>query len=208
MKLKERVQPIHEVRKQNCVPGVIYGKGIESTPIQTEYLELMKAYRKYGVNMTFEINLNKEKHLVYIKEIQKSLSNNSKINHFDLIKLSSDDTITSKIPLVFHGKEAVSETGLVLFINLNDLDVEYSVTSGVAQIEIDLTNVEFNKPFLVKDVVVTEGIKILNDLEQTVCSFLEPMKEEVVEVELDEEAEGAEDVEGTEGAEETDVTEE
>jgi len=189
MKVEQRVLPLLEVRKQNCIPGVIYGKGIESTPIQVHHSELMKAYRQYGVNMTFNINLNKKKHLVYIKEIQKSLSNNSKINHFDLIKLSSDDTITSKIPLVVLGKEAVMEEGLVLFINLNDLDVEYSVTSGVANIEVDLNGWTFDNPFYVKDVIVSEGIKILNNPEQIVCNFLEPMKEEELEPALDEETE-------------------
>jgi len=198
MKVKQRVEPLLEVRKQNYIPGVIYGKGIESTPIQVEHLEFIKAYRQYGVNMTFNINLNKEKHLVYIKEIQKSLSNNAKINHFDLIKLSSDDTITSKIPLVFLGKEAVMNEGLVFYTNLNDLDVEYSVTSGVANIEVDLSDISFDKPVYVKDVVVSEGITILNDPNQIVCNFLEQMKEEELEPETDEEEVEVEEVEETE----------
>lgn len=170
MNVKLRVNVLHEVRSNNNIPGVLYGKGIDSASIEVNNNEFLKAYHQYGKNMTFEITVNKETHIVYIKDIQYSLSNSS-ILHFDLQKVHSDDTITSDINIIFSGKDDVSKSGLVLVPNLHQLKVEYTVGNGVSSISIDVSKMEENDILYVKDFLELEHIKVLNDPDEVVISL-------------------------------------
>ena len=82
MKVEQRINPLKEVRKQKCLPGIFYGKGIESVPVQVNYQEFIKAYQKYRTNMTFSIKLNNQEHIVYIKEVQVSVDNYLLLTNF------------------------------------------------------------------------------------------------------------------------------
>ncbi len=177
MKIEQRINPLKEVRKQKFLPGIFYGKGIESVPVQVNYQEFIKAYQKYRTNMTFSINLNNEEHIVYIKEVQVSVDNYLLLTHFDLLKVSSTDTIVSKMPLVFHNKDEASKGGFILNINLYEIEVEYLVGHGVSNIEVDLKDLTLETAFYVKDVVISEGITLLENPDEVVASLSRPALE-------------------------------
>ena len=59
VKLKEASS--REVRLNNSVPGIVYGKGIESIPVQVEVNDFLKSYHQYGKNLTFNVTIGKEK---------------------------------------------------------------------------------------------------------------------------------------------------
>ncbi|MCF7925777.1 MAG: 50S ribosomal protein L25 [Candidatus Izimaplasma sp.] len=125
MNIKKRVESGKKVREQKSVPGVIYGKGIDSVSVQAEYQEVKKTFNQYGRNMTFNIALDGDEHIVYIKDIQTDYMNTNEIIHFDLQKVSSSDTITSYVPLNLIGRDDRAKVGLVLTINLDEVEVEY-----------------------------------------------------------------------------------
>ena len=191
MKITKRVKPLKELRKEKYVPGVIYGKGIDSTPIQVEYLDLIKTFRQYGKNMTFEINFDGDKHIVYIKDVQNDYMKSDQLIHFDLQKVSSDDTITSYVPLHLIGRDDRRKIGFVLTINLDEVEVEYQVGSGVSSIDVDLSGLGENESIHVSDIELPEGITMLTDPDEVVASLVyvaeveEPDEdeEEVLEVE-------------------------
>ncbi len=182
MKIVKRTENIKILRQNNIIPGVIYGKEIESTPIQVEYLELVKALKKYGTNMTFKVKLDNKEHIVYIRQFQNDYLLNYKPTHFDLVKVSLTDTITSHVPLNFLHKDNIAKSGEVLSINLNDLEVEYKVGSGVSHIDVDLTKLLTDDTVYVSDVVAPEGVTVLNKPTQIIANLtLASILEETVD---------------------------
>jgi len=182
MKIKAREQKGKKVRDFNTVPGVLYGKGLASTSITANAAEFNKMFHKMGTSKTFEVELDGVKHLVYIKEVQPLPADLHSARHFDLMKVSLDDTMTSKVRVVFVNKEVVERKGLVLHTVADTIEIEYAVGKGISYLELDVEQLEENDVLRVSDIVAPEGVKITTEAGDVVVSVSKP-KEEVVETE-------------------------
>lgn len=185
MKISLREGRVNQIRNNDSVPGVIYGKGIDPTPIQMDFKEITKAFHKFGSSMTFDVTLGKDTHLVYIKDFQSDYLHNYRLTHVDLMKVSTEDTITSDITLNFLHRDEVGGPGEVLSINLNEVEVEFNVGKGVSHIDVDLSGLNESKVFYVRDLVLTEGLSVLQDPDEIVAHLtaIQEEKEEVEETE-------------------------
>lgn len=152
------------------IPGILYGKGIETQSVKAQRKEFIHCYLENGKSKTFEVNLEGKKHLVYIKDLHTSVVNYNQVTHFDLLKVSLDDTLTSNVNLELLNTEAVKKKGLDLNIILTTLDIEYAVGKGISHLELDVSSLEENGSFSVKDLVLPEGVKVLQDPEDTIVS--------------------------------------
>lgn len=181
MKLQKREIKGRKIKDKNIVAGVIYGGGIESTPVQVDALELTKAIENYGTSKTFNVTLEGKKHIVFIKEYLAYVLNQSEYRHFDLIKVAAGDTLTSKVRIVWANKEIPEKKGLILNSALDEVEIEYEVGAGVSQVEIDVTDVKEFDVLHVSDIIPIEGIKILANPEDPTVSVSTPKEEVVVD---------------------------
>lgn len=171
MNIEKRVLKAAEVRQNGFVPGVIYGKDFPSTSIQVPSLELQKKIAEVGTSKTFSILLDGKKHIVYVKDYQHGFMDPSSYIHFDFVKVSQDDTLHSNVSLHFIGKENFTKSSLVFTTNLDEVEVEYNVGSGISHLDVDVTGLTEETPIYVKDLEIPKGIKVLSDPEQMVCSL-------------------------------------
>lgn len=189
MKIQLRTEKGNKVRNNNTVPGVIYGKGLVSTSITAVAAEFNKMFHTMGKSKTFEVELDGEKHLVYIKDIQPLPANLHSARHFDLMKVSLDDTMVSKVRVLFVNKDVVEKKGLLVQGVLDTIEIEYAVGKGISHLNLDVELMEEHDVLRVSDIKVPNGIKVLSNLEDVVVSVSQP-KEVVLEEEVtDEEAE-------------------
>lgn len=192
MKLELRSNKAPKLRKMDIIPGVIYGKGIESTPVQVHYYEyFLKTIAEYGLSRTFPVTLGRKKHIVYFKEVQRDPMNVNRFLHFDLQKVAADDTITSDVVLHFLGREAVEKNNLILTFDTTEINVEYTVGEGVASIDVDLSGMQVGDYIYVKDLVVPEGLTVHTDPDDIVAKLAYAKAHEEPE-EVDPEAEPVE----------------
>jgi large subunit ribosomal protein L25 len=181
MKIQTRTENLNKVRNDHKVPGVIYGKGFESIAVQADASEFEKLYREKGTSKTFDVTLEGKKHIVYIRELQVTSMNQHVLQHFDLVKVSKDDTMTSKVRISLLNKEVVEKKGLVINLTLDSVNLEYAVGKGISHLDIDVSHLEENDSLHVSDIVVPKGIKLLNDLSDVVLSVVLPREEKVEE---------------------------
>ncbi|KFZ27069.1 MAG: 50S ribosomal protein L25 [Candidatus Izimaplasma bacterium HR2] len=193
MDIKLRTKKGSKVVSLQEIPGVLYGKGIDSKSVKAQRSEFIHCYLENGKSKTFEIKLEGKKHLVYIKDIHTSHLNYNQVTHFDLLKVSLDDTLVSNINLELLNADAVKKKGLDINIILNTLDIEYAVGKGISHLELDVSSLEENDSLLVKDIVLPEGIKVLQDPEDVVVSA--SMHREIIEEEETEEQDEVTEVE-------------
>ena len=194
MKIELRTVKGSKIRNENLTPGILYGKGMDSTPVQVDSAEFIKMYRAKGTSKTFEITLEGEKHIVYIKEVQSFNDNHNIKSHFDFIKVSKDDTMTSKINLVFANHSILERKGLIVNAVVDTIEVEYAVGFGISKLELDVAELAENDSLKISDIVVPEGVKILDDLNQTAVT-ISKQKEEVIEEDDDSQIEEVLEVE-------------
>ena len=178
MKLSLRQDSLRKVRENDLVPGVIYGRKIDSTPVQADAVEFGKLYRKNGTSMTFKIRLDGKQHQVYIKEVQKDPLNHNRVLHFDLIKVTASDRITADIPVHLINKAEVEARGLVVQLINDTIETEFSPGQGVSSFELDVEGLEDGDALRVKDLTVAEGLKVLEDDDVMIVNVTEPTYED------------------------------
>ena len=183
MKLEPRTEKARKMTRKDLTPGVLYGKGIKSVPVQVNTNDFQKMLSQKGTSKTFEVTLEGKKHIVYIKETQNNFDNYNLKTHFDLVKVAAGDTMTSKINVVFLNHSEVEKRGLVVNAVLSTLEVEYGVGFGITKLELNVEGLNENDSLKVSDIVVPKGVKILEDANHVVVS-VSAQKEEV-QVDLD-----------------------
>lgn len=194
MKVNLRTRPLREVRKERMIPGVMYGKSIDSTSIEVEEKAFKDALAEYGKSMTFKVTLDGKRHNVYIKNIQTDILKPDDIIHFELHRIAKDETVSAHIPVVIHGKEALEKRRLYVQIGLSEINCEYKSGSGIQHFEFDASEMEQDEAVYVKDIKIPDGVTIHEDPEHIVF-IVKEAHQVLEEEETDEEAvEGEEEV--------------
>src|SRR3989338_9877331 len=191
-----------DLLRSNLIPLEYYGRGVGNKSLQVDYQTFRKLFRIAGSNTVIELNVDgKEKINVLVHEIQQNPITDT-ITHVDFINVKMDQELQTNIPFEFVGDApAVRELAGILTHHLNEVEVKCLPKYLVHNIVVDVTTlVDFNVFVRIKDLVVPEGITILNDPEAIVANVVPPRIEEepVAPAEAEAVVEGAE-VPGAEG---------
>ena len=173
MKLELRIDKLSEVRKGNYIPGVMYGRSIESMSIQTQKSEFFDTLKTYGKNKTFKVRVDSKYHHVYIKDVQTNVLHPDDIIHFSLHRVTPKETMTMDIPVRLLGKEIFFNDKEFPDLLLSAISTEYIPGSGISSFDIDVSKLKLGDEIKVKDLVVPEGITLKNDLNQTIVVIKE-----------------------------------
>ncbi len=158
MKMEIRTEKVRKLRRQNIIPCVIYGKGIESISVQAEEKDLLKAYKENGQSSTFKVKIGKETHVVYMKNIERDTVNSKKFLHVGLHKVSKSDTMTVEVPINIIGSENLERQGFLVQTIMPKVEVEFGVGLGFNNINIDVTDLQVNDSVCVKDLKLPKGV--------------------------------------------------
>ena len=186
---------------QKLVSAVLYGKDIkQNLHFVVDYQTFRRAFNKAGSNTIIELVVEgeKEKHNVLVHDVDYNPVTDE-YRHIDFISVVMGQEIHTHIPLEFVGSApAVRELAGMFNAQINEVEVKCLPKNLVHSIEVDLeVLVDFNTAIRVKDLIVPEGMTIMNDLEDVVAAVMAPRVEEVevatdVEVAPNESAESAE----------------
>ncbi|MFA5006693.1 MAG: 50S ribosomal protein L25 [Candidatus Izemoplasmatales bacterium] len=163
MNIEKRTESLNAVRKQNKVPGVLFGKSITPVSIQIDALELAEAFRQNGKTQTFAVKLGRETHQVYIKNLQKDAVNRNLILNVELLKVDKGDMIVAKIPIHILGRDVIEKEGWLVQVVADDVEVEYEAGKGIQRVDVDIRRMHVREVLHVADIVFPEGIKVLDE---------------------------------------------
>ncbi|MFY9457996.1 MAG: 50S ribosomal protein L25 [Candidatus Spechtbacterales bacterium] len=180
-----------KLRRENQLPGVLYGRKIESTPVSIEYKEFEKVYAEARENtlVSLEIDSDSEsvkgvpgENVVLIRDAIMHPLRNSFI-HVDFYQVSMDEEIKISIPLAFVNEApAVKDEGAVLERNIFDLEVSALPKDLPREITVDLSKLaHIGDAILVKDLTVQAGVKIEAGGDIIVVQVSAPAAEEITE---------------------------
>lgn len=192
------------LRRGGLVPGVVYGKGHESTPVQVEAKTFDTLYRAAGRTSVIKFHLPGQRGSTsgLIKSIQRHpLSGNALHVDFFLVDLMQEMELD--VPLVFVGDSpAVIEEGGTLLHNLSQLHVKALPTDIPHEIEVNVsTLVSFDVAIHVRDLNLNRDlVHVLTDADTLVATVVPPRAEEVEPEPVVAEGEEGVVAEGEEGA--------
>ncbi len=202
---------VKALRREGLLPAIVYGTGIEPVAITLNTKEVLQTLRVIGANTLVTIKLGKKEHLVLVREIQREVITRNLL-HMDFQAVSLEESILTTVPIVLVGDApAVKEFEALLITNMEEIQIEAKAKDLPDTISVDIsTLLDIGDNILIKDLVISGDVTILDDPEDVVIVATLPTLmaeiEELVEegAELFEELTDAELMEeDAEGAEET-----
>ena len=195
------------LRRAGIVPGVVFGKGEDSTPVQLDAKTFETLYRQAGRTSVVNMRLPGKSATTsgIIKSVQRNpLSGNAIHVDFFLVNLKQEMEID--VPLVFTGEApAVEETGGTLLHNLSSIHVKALPTDIPHEIVVDVSVLRsLDVAIHVRDLSLNRDlVHVLTDGDTLVATVVPPRAEEPEPepVLTEEELEAAAAAEGEEGAE-------
>jgi len=164
-----------KLRKQGLIPAIVYGPRFQPLPIAVKFNELESILIKHkGETLLFNLELTDgepSKIQAILKDYQTHPITD-KIIHIDFLAIHEEETITLDIPLEFLGKPVGISKGGVLEILLHELTIECLPSNIPDKIYVDINNLDVGDVLHVKDIKVPEGVKVINDPEETVLTIV------------------------------------
>ena len=188
-----------KLRAAGKVPAVLYGQGVDTTPLTVESRDLTHLlHGSAGSNVLVDLVVDGEKHLAIPREIQRDHIH-SRWVHVDFLAVSRSQTITVSVPVHETGEAVGVKEGGVVEHHLREVQIECLPQDVPDEIVVDITGVELGDMVHVSDLVPPTGVTILTNPEDAVLSVVTPAAlrveadltvpgEEAPEVPMEEEA--------------------
>jgi len=160
-----------DLRAKRLIPANVYKGSSGALSLQVLIDDLAEVLQtKAGVNVLITLKISggdsavKDK-TVLIKEIQREPIKDG-ILHVDFNEISLTDTLKINVPLAFKGEPVgvKVDSGILEHI-MWELEVECLPTDIPEKIEVDVSALKIGESLHVKNIVLPEGVKALNDPE-------------------------------------------
>ncbi|HLR21512.1 MAG TPA: 50S ribosomal protein L25 [Tissierellaceae bacterium] len=182
---------VNKLRAEKMIPGVIYKSGDETKHIQVDSIEFAKLYREAGTSSIVELDLDGETYSVIIKDLQSHPVKNEYL-HVDFQELDMDETIRMSVPVNLINRDNIKLQPSVLVQSIDEIEIECLPKDIPNDASIDVIDMDFDTAILVEDLDIAknEDITIWTELDEVVCTLVEPSyDEEAEEALLSEDAE-------------------
>jgi large subunit ribosomal protein L25 len=148
------------IRKANRIPCVLYG-GNELQHFTLAPLELRSLVYSPEFKV-IEINVSGQVHKCILKSVQYHPVTES-IMHIDFLRLIDNHPIKIEVPISFEGVANGLKSGGKLIKKMRKVKIKTLPEHLVDKITLDITPMELGQSQRIKDLVLTEGIEVLNN---------------------------------------------
>lgn len=190
---------VAHLRRDGQLPGVVFGRGLESSNVSLDAHEFELLRRHAGANTLIDLSVDGgAASPVLVSGVQTSVVTRRPL-HVDLFVVRMTEELTVDVPLVSEGTSEAIETGGGTLMHVIDTVRVRALPDHLPQaIHYSIDSLAtFDDQIHVSDLVIPSDATLLNDPTEVVAKVLPPRVEEVVEA--PEAAEGAEGL--AEGAE-------
>jgi large subunit ribosomal protein L25 len=186
------------LRRQGKLPAVLYGHGFETTPILLDAFEGSKTLSHLTRSSLVTIDLDGKPYLAQVREKQRNIIKN-RLVHVDFQIISLTEKMRTKVGIVLTGAApAVKNLNAVIQTGVTALEVECMPQDLPQQIVVDLSGLdELGDSVRVRDVVLSDKVKILDDPGEIIAIAAAPKKEVIGEEAPVAEEAAPEEIEGT-----------
>jgi large subunit ribosomal protein L25 len=174
-----------ERRKNGRIPGVFYTKGTDPISIDVSEKAIKPLVFTGETHLVgLKVDNNQELDCI-IKDVQFDPVTD-RIVHFDLLGLTSGETFTLEVPVVFNGNAVGVKDGGILQQHLHKLEIECLPRDIPQHLEVDVTDLKIGDSIHIGDLNF-DKVTILNQKTTVVVSVnhpkieKEPAPEEAVE---------------------------
>jgi large subunit ribosomal protein L25 len=147
------------LRREDLIPGVVYGKGGDPVAISVTRPDLRAAlHTEAGANAVIRLNYDGKQDLVLIKDLQRHPVRRT-VSHVDFKRVLADEKIKVEVPLIIEGEapKVAAEYGMTEQV-LNSIVLVTTPLHIPTEVKINIADLEIGKFITVGDLPLPEGI--------------------------------------------------
>ena len=162
------------IRREDKVPGVLYGHGADPLHLTLPGHDLLMALRTPNVLIALDVD-GKTNELAIPKSVQRDPIKGF-LEHVDLQLVKRGETVTVEIPVQAEGELAPG--GNLLEYVLDALPVEAEATHIPEQVKVSVEGLEAGASVHAKDIKLPSGVKLAVEDDTVVLQVLAAQAEE------------------------------
>jgi large subunit ribosomal protein L25 len=181
------------MRREDHVPAIVYGQGMEPITISVVRRELRVALSgPAGVNTVLDLRVDGNVYPAIVKEMQRHPVRRT-VSHVDFLQVNLNEEITIAVPVRLEGeaKAVIAEGGLV-DPAVDTIEVRTTPRNIPNEIVIDVTDMTMDTVITLAEIPLPAGVTAIADPETAVVTVLVTREEELPEAEEAAEGEAAE----------------
>ncbi|AGA68472.1 LSU ribosomal protein L25P [Desulfitobacterium dichloroeliminans LMG P-21439] len=166
----ERKEKPKKARDNGFVPGVLYGKGMDSISVKFDEKKLQRVLQGRSQKAKIIVKVGDETRHCFIQEIQRDLTLN-KLIHISMQVVREDQIVKMKVPLTFEGTEKLNEKRLILQPYFSEIELTGPSMDIPEHILVDVANISLGEKITVADLTVKPSVEILDDSEKIIAAI-------------------------------------
>jgi large subunit ribosomal protein L25 len=169
-----------QLRSAGMIPGIVYGKGFNSTAVSINQRDLVKTVEGIGgqnalIALTGEDSLNGA--VVIISEMLLDPIKGTP-RHVDFHKVNMDEKVRVEVKLKLTGTaKGVKDGGLLEFVK-HTVEIECLPALIPAHIDVDVTALTIGHSIHLSEIQLPANVKLIDDPKTSIVSVLGKGKEE------------------------------
>jgi large subunit ribosomal protein L25 len=174
---------VKALRRDGKIPAVIYGRHTEPVNIVLEAHSASLALAKITSSSIVTLDVDGTEYPALVREKQRDFIKN-RLLHVDFLAVSLTERLRTTVTLNFFGvSAAVKDFNAVFVHNIEQFHVECLPVDLPERIDVDISALaRVGDGIRVRDVVVPDNIRVLDNPDTTVAVASAPKVEEVVAV--------------------------
>ncbi|HVE91553.1 MAG TPA: 50S ribosomal protein L25 [Actinomycetota bacterium] len=169
---------VRKLRAQGMLPGIIYGKGIDTQQLAVPRYDFIRLLHAHGTHALVSLKIaGGGDYLALIKEVAIDPVRLEAL-HVDFHRVEENKPVHTEVEVTIVGDAPGVKTGGVLDLHTRSLSIEALPRSIPEAIEFDVSSLELGDVARVGDIQAPEGVTILTDAEETLVTVVTPRAEE------------------------------
>ena len=168
-----------QLRRQGLVPGVVYGKGMESVSVTLNPKELIAALAAAGNNTILLLkgggSLDGSMAILtdtFVNPLKGTLG------HVDLHRINMAEKVRVEVKLHLVGTAAGVKEGGLLDFTAHSIEIECLPSDIPEYIDVNIADLAIGQSLHVGELQLPAGVKVLSDSRASVVSVLGKIQEE------------------------------
>jgi large subunit ribosomal protein L25 len=173
---------VKDLRVSGKVPGNVYGNVDSNILVCMDEVELKKTYIKAGESTLVQLDCDGKMVPVLFHSVDFDPVSDRMI-HIDFYAVNMKEEVEADVHIRFDGESQIIKDGGILVTAMHEVTVKALPANLPHDLAVDLAKLtEFGATITVADIVVPDGVTIINDPEEVIAIAQEPREEEPEEV--------------------------
>ncbi|WP_284140723.1 MULTISPECIES: 50S ribosomal protein L25/general stress protein Ctc [unclassified Virgibacillus] len=166
-----------KLRAEGKVPGVLYGKGKETSSVAVDEIELVKLVRNEGRNAIFSLQIDNDKSFDVMLHDYQADPLKDLLIHVDFYIVDMKEAMDVEVPIRIDGEAIGAKEGGVLQQPLFELLVRAKPADIPEEIKVDVSSLKIGDVITIADLTASDKYEFLEDEDTTIVTITAPTTE-------------------------------